>query len=273
VELLADRRYFLAAVIFYGLAMVQSIFLWRQGFKRDDFINYALLWGGFVLHSGAMLKRGFSLARCPINNLFEATMFIGWTIVAAYLVVGLLPRLRFLGVFTSPLLFGLGVFALMPNLDDRTLDPRFAHWWTSLHAALILLAYGAFGLGAVSGLMYLIQEHDLKVHRFRMVFSLLPAIQRLERLGSRLLLTGAILLSVGLIVGFLGIKSEYQVYYKPDPKIHWSLLVWLFYLGLLVAHYRYGGKGRQFAWANVGAFVFVLLTFWGFNLFSPLHNP
>jgi HemX protein len=273
VHLFADRQFFLAAVVFYGLAVVQSIFLWRQGFRRDDFINYVLLWCGFLFHTFAMLNRGFSLARCPINNLFEATMFIGWTVVAAYLVVGLFPRLRFLGVFASPLLLGLGVFGLMPNLDDRALDPRFAHWWTSLHAALILLAYGAFGLGAVAGLMYLIQENDLKSHRFRMVFSLLPSMQRLERLVTRLILAGAILLSMGLIVGFAGVKAEFKVYYRPDPKIHWSLLVWLFYSGLLVAHFRYGGRGRRFAWASVGAFAFVMLTFWGFNLFSPLHNP
>lgn len=273
MDLLADRHFFLAAVVCYGLAVVQSVFLWRQGFRRDDYVHYALLSAGFLAHTGAMLKRGFSLARCPITNLFEATMFIGWTIVAVYLVVGLLPRLRFLGAFASPLLFGLGVFGLMPGLDDRSLDPRFAHWWTSLHAALILLAYGAFGLGAVSELMYLVQEHDLKSHRFRTVFSLLPAIQRLEQLGSRLVLAGAILLSVGLIVGFAGIKLEYEVYYQADPKIHWALMVWLFYSGLLVARYRFGRRGRPFAWATLGAFTFVILTFWGFNLFSPLHNP
>jgi hypothetical protein len=34
-----------------------------------------------------------------------------WALVAAYLVVGLLPRLRFLGAFASPVLFAVGVFA------------------------------------------------------------------------------------------------------------------------------------------------------------------
>jgi ABC-type uncharacterized transport system permease subunit len=95
----------------------------------------------------------------------------------------------------------------------------------------------------------------------------------LEQLESQLVLGGAILLTVGLVVGFAGIKAEYKVYYRPDPKIHWSLLVWLFYLGLLVSYYRHRGRGRRFAWATVGAFVFVILTFWGFNLYSPLHNP
>jgi ABC-type uncharacterized transport system permease subunit len=261
------------AVVVYGLATVHAIFLWRQGFRRHDFTNYVLLLLGFVLHTTAMLRRGFSLDRCPIHNLFEATMFIDWTIVTAYLFFGLVPRLRFLGAFAAPLLFALGVFALMPDLDGAGLEPQFARWWTSMHAALSLLAYGAFGLSAVAGFMYLSQEHDLKFHKFRAVFSRLPSIQRLEHLTSRLVLGGLVLLSVGLWIGFLGVKRQYGVYYKPDPKIHWSIFVWLFYVILLVAHLKFSQRGRRFAWGSIGGFAFVLLTFWGFNLFSTIHHP
>ena len=101
--------------------------------------------------------------------------------MATYLVVGLWSRLRFLGAFASPVLFGIGVFALMPGLDASARPAaRTPAAWTSLHAALILLAYGAFGLGAVAAVMYLTQDHDLKFHKLRAIFSLLPPIQRLE---------------------------------------------------------------------------------------------
>jgi ABC-type uncharacterized transport system permease subunit len=52
----------------------------------------------------------------------------------------------------------------------------------------------------------------------------------------------------------------------------WSLLVWAAYLVLLVTHQRFGVGGRRFAWGVVGVFAFVLLTFWGTNLLSPLHH-
>ena len=112
-----DRHLFLLAVIVYGFSMLYSVFLWRKGFRRDNRVNYLLLLTGFGLHTTAMILRGLLFNRCPVNNLFEAAMFIAWTIVAAYLVIGLWPRLRFLGVFASPLLFAIGVFALMPALD------------------------------------------------------------------------------------------------------------------------------------------------------------
>ena len=96
---LTDRYLFALAVLFYGLGAIYSIFLFRRGFRKDDRINYLILLVGFVFHTTAMLERGFSLNRCPIRNLFEATMFIAWTMVALYLVLGLWARMRFLGTF------------------------------------------------------------------------------------------------------------------------------------------------------------------------------
>ena len=168
----ADRHFFVLAVVVYGVSMVYSVFLWRKGFRKDNRVNYFLLLAAFGLHTLSMVKRGFSLNRCPVNNLYEATMFIAWTIVAAYLPGGrLVPaavsrRVRFAGFVRHGRL----------RADAR---PRLPHGqpgiatdvWTSLHAALILLSFGAFGLGSVAALMYLTQEHNLKFHKLRAMFS------------------------------------------------------------------------------------------------------
>jgi HemX protein len=254
----------------YGASMVYSVFLWRKGFREDNRVNYFLLLGAFILHTTAMVKRGFSLDHCPVNNLYEATLFIAWTIVAAYLVLGTWSRLRFLGAFASPVLFVMGVFALMPALDPpHSAIPQFSNAWASLHAALIFLSFGAFGLGSVAALMYLTQDHDLKFHKLRAILSMLPPVQRLEKVASGLVTIGLVLLTAGL--------SLYPELMRPsqgmtfDPIIIWSLFIWLIYFVLLVL--RWSGKGgRRFAWGALGSFIFILLTFWGFMLLSPLHR-
>lgn len=271
---LSDKTYFLIAVVFYGLSTIYAVFLLRKGFREDNRINYCLLLGGAIFHTLAMFQRGFSLERCPINNLYEATTFVAWTIVAAYLLLGSWWRLRFLGAFASPILFAIGVFALMPGLDPPHGDkPVFTGGWMSLHAALILLSYGAFGLSAIAAAMYLTQEHDLKFHKLRAVSSLMPPIQRLELGTSHLLLSGFVLLTAGLLIGVAWLKETYGVYFKGDLKVLWSVLVWLFCLTLLVSRWRFSQRGRRFAWGTVGMFAFVLLTFWGSNLLSGIHNP
>jgi ABC-type uncharacterized transport system permease subunit len=253
--------------------MVYSVFLWRRGFRKDDRANYLLLLAAAGFHTTSMILRGFRLDHCPVSNLYEATMFAAWAIVAAYLVVGLWARLRFLGAFASPLLLAMAVFALMPALDAaHGPKPEFSGALTSLHAALVLLAYGAFGLAAVAGMMFLTQEHDLKFHKLRAVLSVFPPIQRLEWVASRLVVAGFILLTAGLAVGG-HLPRPAGVSFYEDPKVVWAEFLWALYLGLLVSRWRFAQTGRRFAIGVIGTFAFLVLTFWGTALLSPLHNP
>jgi ABC-type uncharacterized transport system permease subunit len=166
----------------------------------------------------------------------------------------------------------MGVFALMPALDrPYGAAPEFSHGWASLHAALVLLAFGSFGLGAVAALMFLTQEHDLKFHKLRAILSLLPPIQRLEHVTSGLVLGGFALLTAGLSLHPLLAPELKGVDLKNDPILPWSVFVWVLYLGLLVMRWR-GQGGRRFAWGALGSFAFILLTFWGIILLSTSHH-
>jgi len=269
---LADKSWFLLAVMVYGVGTLYSVFLWRRGFRQDDHVSYGLVLLAFALHTVAMVGRGLSLNRCPLNNLYEAITFAGWALVLCCLIVGALPRLRFLAAFAAPVVLAMGVFALFPDLDTHGPQRELVKVWSSLHAALILLAYGAFGLGSVAGLMYLSQEHDLKFRKVRALLALMPPIDRLERVINRLLTLGWALLTIGLVLGALALHQRGRSYTMWDAKVVWSGIVWLAYGLLLLGRWRGFQGGRRFAWGAVGAFAFVLLTFWGTNLLSGIHQ-
>ncbi len=256
----------------YGMSLIYSVFLWRKGFRMDNRVNYTLLAVGAAIHTFAMFKRGFSLSHCPVNNLYEAIIFADWTIVATYLLIGSWARLRFLGAFASPIVFALGVFALMPGLETTGPNPHIISIWTSVHAGLVLLAYGAFGIGSVAALMFLVQEHDLKFHKMRAVLSLMPPIQRLDRVTGQSLLVGFIMLTAGLVVGAIYLSRADAGNSRLDPKVIWSILVWIGYLGLLLMRWKFNQSGRRFAWGALCSFLFVMLTFWGINMLSPIHH-
>ncbi len=154
-------------------------------------------------------------------------------------------RVRFLGAFASPVLFAIGVFALMPSLDmSRSARPELPVAWTSLHAALMSLSYGAFGLSSIAAVMYLMQERKLKLHKLQAIFSLMPPIQRLEVVAERMLVVGFVLLTLGLASGVVDLTHINDPHsYRGDPKIVWSVLVWLLYLGLIVMRWRFAQGG------------------------------
>jgi ABC-type uncharacterized transport system permease subunit len=208
-----------------------------------------------------------------LHNLYEATTFVLWVIVAVYLVVGLSGRLRFLGAFASPVLFVVGGFALMPALDHyHGPQADFSLPMTSVHAALVLFAYGAFGLAATAAAIYVTQEHNLKFNKLQAVLSMLPPIQRLETAMTWMLVVGVGLLTAGLASGS-HLPRPKGVSYITDPKVLWSAVVWAIYLGLLLARFKFHQRGRRMAIAIIASFALVLLTFWVTSLFSPLHNP
>ena len=199
-------------------------------------------------------------------------MFFTWATTFAYLVLGLMRRFRFIGAFVSPVLFIVGVFALMPSLDPPHGDkPVFSGGMRSLHAATIMLAYGAFGLCAAASAMFLTQQHNLKFDKLRAMLSLLPSIERLNKVASRLALVGFVLFTIGLAAGGQLPHNEGVIYWR-ETKVLWSAFVWLLYAGLLFGHMRAVFTGRRFAIGLIGIFVFLVLTFWGTNLLSTLHQ-
>jgi ABC-type uncharacterized transport system permease subunit len=85
------------------------------------------------------------------------------------------------------------------------------------------------------------------------LLALLPPIDRLEKITSRLLWAGFILLTAGLaFIPFLFAKRHPEASLAADPKVPWSALVWLLYLGLIVLHSRFAQSGRRFAWGAIG---------------------
>ena len=268
----SDRVSFGVAVAFYGIATCFALLIWRRGFRRDNHAIYGLFCGALAFHTTAMILRGFSLSHCPITNLYEAIVFIEWTMAATYVVVGCFSRFRFLGAFAAPVLFALGTFALMPPLDRKLPTPHFETGWAPVHAALILLAYGAFGLGSLAALMYLSQEHNLRFNKSRAILALFPPITRLEKAARWLLIAGVLLLSGGLLAGGLYLHEAKGHWFVADPFILYSLFTWVTYLLILLSAWKFGQSGRRFAWSAVISFIFVMLTFWGIFLLSGLHN-
>jgi ABC-type transport system involved in cytochrome c biogenesis permease subunit len=120
--------------------------------------------------------------------------------------------------------------------------------------------------------MFLTQQHDLKFRKLRAVLSLMPPIQRLDTITGRLVLAGLALFTIGLAAG-RHLPRPAGAGYWTDPKVVWSIFMWVVYLALLILRRLRVPSNRGFAVSIIGAFVFLLLTFWGTNLLSPLHHP
>jgi ABC-type uncharacterized transport system permease subunit len=171
-------------------------------------------------------------------------------------VVGSAYRLSMLGAFTAPLAFAFQFAALLrPDTASPAGRPA-GGMWTEMHASLSLLAYGAFGLAFVAGVMFLIQDRLLKNHTGMSLVRTLPPIRHLARALKRLLVTGTLLLTAGIV-------SAYQMETRPAAsKLFLVWGVWAAYAVLLAYEYSRGMSARRAAWAATGCFVLAVTSLW-----------
>jgi len=246
----------LSTAAFVG-AVVQAVLTLRAGRWRESRWHLVPMALGFAFQCAFLYLRGQEHRRCPLTNQFEVFIFIGWSIMLLYFLVGTAYRLSLLGVFTAPLLAILQALALLSPLDSASAAPRGrTNPWLELHAAVALIAYAAFALACITGVMFLLQDRLIKRHRINALFHQLPPIHDLAKAITRMVLLGIVLLSIALAASFQ-IKVPIT-----NTKMLFAWGVWALYLVNLLLMWRHSISARQTAWLAVGGFAVVFVSIW-----------
>ena len=137
------------------------------------------------------------------------------------------------------------------------------------HTLCSLLSYGAFLTAFVSGMLFLIQERQLKRKHMGRLFHRLPSLEALDRVNFLAIGIGFGLLSIGLALGFLGAGLLLGHWWTGDPKEYLAVALWGSYLTLWLVRLRSTLRGRRVALLSILGFSLVLFTFLGVNWLLP----
>ena len=252
-----ERIALLAVTLCYLFSAGHTLFvlgagqLHQRGFYpgRFNFIAMAL---GAAAQGWYLWMRGAAEHACPLGTVPETLIFLSWSIVLIYLVIGLSYRISLMGAFTAPLVLLLQIVAVLLPEGSRTGFFR-PNPWVETHAALSLVAYGAFGLACVAGFMFLLQEGQLKSQRPAPIFHHLPPITVLAQVIRRLLWVGFLLLSLSFAAGM------YAHLLVSREKFGFSILIWGLYAALLVGAKMGIFTGRRFAILTSATFLLALI--------------
>tara|TARA_R110000850_G_scaffold144887_5_gene266937 strand:- start:250 stop:1020 length:771 start_codon:yes stop_codon:yes gene_type:complete len=251
-----DKIYLILATLVFLGGFVIAVAALRSGKHGSGRLNIGLAIVGVIFQSLFLRERGELHGRCPITNGAEVLVFISWSVVIMYLALGRPFRLSLLGMFSMPLVFlfqSVAIVSLLIN-DPGARPPKALDPWLEMHAAMSLLAYGAFGLACIAGVMDLVLDRQLKSHEPGRLFYSLPPMRYLYMAILRLFIIGTGLLSIGIVAAFF--MDE-----LPSP-IHFygSGAVWLVYASLLGVHLVKGFPPKRLSKAAIAAFVLALLT-------------
>lgn len=241
----------LSSLIFYFFSCFSTLVALRTRQLRPGRFNFLAIFFGVVCQSWFLVLRGREANACPIGTFPEMLIFLSWAIGWFYLLIGPAYRVSLMGAFTAPLILIfelIGYFSLTPIIHFHHLVSP----WIEAHAALSLIAFGAFGLSAVSAAMFLFQEAQLKSQAPAPVFHFLPPMQLLEVTTVRLLWLGLGLLTMSFVAGALSGRSI------SGTKFWISFLLWGIYGLLGVAEQARRLSPHRFAQGVVLIFIFAL---------------
>ena len=228
---------------------------------------------GFASQTLAILTRYVEAGYTPVTNLYESLSFFAWMIVGILLIATLKYKVKVLGSFLTPIALILMLFAFALPKEILPLAPVLKSFWHPFHVIFAFLGNAIFALTFCCGVMYLIQEHQLKSKKMGPITKRLPPLNLLDDLSYQSLKYGFPLLTLGIITGAAWAEYAWGRYWSWDPKETWSLITWLLYAALLHQRLTVGWRGRKAAIMAIAGFLAILFTFLGVNLLLPgLHT-
>ena len=251
-----DRWLLIASTLLALIGGVWGMTSVHRGHRSRRTVAWMAL--AFVLQTGFLMHRGEARGACPLADRGEILAYLAWSLTLFYLLIGPAYRISLLGVFTAPVVFLFQAIALAPGMLDATpLKVPGGNPWHETHTATSVLAYGALALAAVAGVMFLVLDHQLKEHHLKSgLFRNLPPARELLVSLNRLLRLGSILLTLGIIAGFMMPRSS-----SATGHLVAALIVWAGYAMLLWIQSTRGLTGRRISLLAIALFLLSLAVF------------
>jgi cytochrome c-type biogenesis protein CcsB len=258
--------------LLYAVGTVGYLIYVMRTEKAIHRIAYGFLLAGFLSHTIGLAILVGQIRQMPITTLPQTFSLFAWAIVGSYLAFQLKFNIRILGTFVSPLAV---VFMLLSSAIPGRVIPNsqlFKSFWLTLHVATMFIGMAIFALAFCAGIMYLLQERQIKSKNFGLLYRRLPSLEVLDSLNYVCLTFGFPLITIGLISGFVYAGAVWQSYWHWDPKEILSVVTWLIYAVLLHERLAVGWRGRRAAIMAIVGFSAILVTFVGTSMILEVHH-
>jgi len=202
-----------------------------------------------VMHIARGMQPGLAMALCGAA--------LG--MIVAYAWVGTRRR-RALGMLLAPLaLVTLGTSQVIPEGQVVALTETGVSPWLPIHLGLMFFGLLGFVLAFAVGVLYLLVRDRLKKKDFS-ALGRLPSLETLDRVQFRAMLYGFVFLTLGIGVGGAWAAASLDRPWALDPKVWFTVVIWLWYAVALQVRLIAGWRGRWSALFSIIGFGGLLFS-------------
>jgi len=250
--------------------------------RSDRFgrIGFSLTVLGMLIQLVGVVSRGLAADRVPWGSMYEFTITGSLAVAIAYVVLVARYKVRWLGLFvTAFLVMVLGLAVIVLYRPVGPLVPALHSYWLVIHVSAAAIAGGAFTVGALASLLYLLRarvEDKAAKHPEAPRTGFLwrtPGLESIDRVAYRVHAFAFPLWTFAVLAGAIWAQYSWGRFWGWDPKEVWAFITWVAYAAYLHARATAGWRGKAAAYVALFGYATFIFNFVGINLFgSGLHS-
>ena len=267
ILLITTASAYIASAMGYALHFHRPKALWRG-------LSTWGLWAGWGLHTALLGAIAMATGGIPLTNQVLPSL-CAWLVVVVYAYLEVSSRDRSLGALIVPIVVILHLLTLSKLFGvEHIQGTGYSGGWFKLHVLAYLLAYTAFAISCVGGIMYLVLLGEIQAKHLGFFYGRLPSLEVLNQITNRAATFGFVFLTSGCIASSVWAFQHFsQVSIWREPVFLPVLIAWIIYAGNLAARWWGGWQGKRAAFLSIIGFALVVLAFPVVGvLFSGPHN-
>lgn len=260
-------------VIIYAISLVfYFIDYWRKNKRlyRYAFWGVSIVW---VLQTIFLVLYIVETHRFPILSLFEGIYVYSWLLVAISIAMHCIFKLDLPVILLNVLGFCfIVVHTFAPaQVAASPVGQSLVSELLVIHITFAILSYGALAIGFVFAMLYIVLHNILKSKKWPKQFSRLPSLAAAEQGMNYTTYCAIPLLGISLILGMMWAYVALPGVSIFDSKIIGSFISLFLYSFIIYQNRKGKLYATKYAWANVYAFLLVLINFFLGSRFSGFH--
>ncbi|WP_432355801.1 cytochrome c biogenesis protein CcsA [Sporosarcina sp. A2] len=258
------------------LYAVSLVFYFVDFLNKDARSQRAAFWLTvivFFMQTGFLLQAILVTKQLPVLSLYDGVYFFAWVLISLSLGIQLKYSSSYAGFILNIIAFcfmTIHIFA-PTQLESSGVGESLVSELLFIHITFAILSYAAFAMAFVFAILYLLVYNLLKKKKWTSQFSRLPSLQHAMTGMKAAIYTGIPVLLVSLILGIQWAYTALSDWTVLDIKIVGSFMLIIVYSALLFLNRSGKVKATDFAWANVFAFVLIIINFFLGSKLSQFH--
>jgi len=218
---------------------------------------------GLASQTATIGLRAAETGHGPYTTAFEATMFFSWVIIVGFLLTQWRYKIKDLGSFIIPVAFLILLYSVSLSREILPVPESDFRVWITLHRTLSVMGFAAFSMAFGAGIMYLIQENQLKSKKLGRMHFRMPSLEVLDNLIHKVITIGFPLFTLGFMTGAVwNVQMNQNSFFSWDVVKTWPLVIgWLIYGTVFFGRLTVGLRGKKAAQGSIVGFAAVICTY------------